>query len=136
MHAAIAQQSDEMQLPLAATLHGLLKQRHAFQFLVRHQQVYAGDVHVHDAPGADIHVAHFAVAHLAFGQSHERAGSVNQRVGKFAQQLVVSRLARQRDGVALRFRAVSPAIQYRQHDWFRFFIHSASEYTDSQRSCS
>ena len=29
----------------------------------------ARDIHVHDAAGADIQVAHFAVAHLPFGQA-------------------------------------------------------------------
>ena len=30
----------------------------------------AGEVLVDDAPGADVEVPHFAVAHLAFGQAH------------------------------------------------------------------
>ncbi len=72
VHAAIAEQAQEMQLALAAALHGLLEQRHLFQLLVGDQKIDARDVHVHDAAGADIHVAHFAVAHLAFGQADKR----------------------------------------------------------------
>ena len=73
-----------MELAFTAAIHGLLKERHVFQLFVGDQEIDAGNVHMHDAPGADIHVAHFAVAHLPFGQPHERAGSVNQSVGKFA----------------------------------------------------
>ena len=74
---------------------------------------------MHDAPGADVQVPDFAVAHLPVGQADKRSAGVNQRVGKFAQQTVIVRLARQRDGVRLRFGAVSPAIENDQDERFR-----------------
>ena len=37
----------------------------------RDRRVNARDVHLHNAPGADVQVAHFAVAHLPVGQAHK-----------------------------------------------------------------
>ena len=73
VHAAIAEQAEEVELALAAALHRLLKQRNILQLLVGDEQVDAGHVHVDDAAGADVEVADLAVAHLAFRQAHERA---------------------------------------------------------------
>src|SRR2546429_8152207 len=119
-----------MQLPSPPALHRLLKKRHLLQLLVGDQQVDPGNVHVHDPPRAHVHVPHFAVAHLPFRQTDKWPRSVNQRVGKFPDQLVVCQLPRQRDRIALYLRAESPSIKHRQHDWFRSFFHSASEYMD------
>src|SRR5256885_12865974 len=83
-----------------------------------------------DPPRAHVHVPHFSVAHLPFRQTDKWPRSVNQRVGKFPDQLVVCRLPRQRDRIALCLRAESPSIKHRQHNWFRSFFHSASEYMD------
>src|SRR5271163_135086 len=123
VHAPIAEQTKEMKLARAGALHGLLEERNALQPLAGNQKIDAGDVHVHDAARAHVHVADFAVAHLAFGQTDERAGGLNQRVGKFFQQFIVGGFARQGDGVALRFRTVAPAIQHGQYDWFWSFTH-------------
>ena len=68
-------------------------------------------------------MAHFAVAHLAFGQADERAGGMNQRIGKIFQQAIVIGLAREGDGVAFGFGAVSPAVENGQDDWFGSFGH-------------
>ena len=82
VHASIAGEAQQMQVARAAALHGLHQQRLAGKFTVCDQQVNARDVHMNDAARAHIHVAHFAVAHLAFGQSHGWPRSLNQRVGK------------------------------------------------------
>ena len=87
------------------------------------QRVHAGDVHVHDAACAHIHVAHFTIAHLPFGQADEWAGGVNQRIGKIGEEAVVIRLARERYGIALRFGAETPAVENGEHDWLRTFGH-------------
>ena len=123
VHAAIAQQAKKMQLPLPATLHRLLEQGHLLQLIVRNHQIDARDVHVHDSPGADIHVAYFAVAHLSFWQAHRWPGSLDQCVREFPEQFVVGRLARESNRVALRLRTVAPSIQHRQHNGFRSFSH-------------
>ena len=82
-------------------------------------QIDARDVHVHNAPGADVQMPDFAVAHLPLGQSNKRSAGMNQRVGILAQQPVVGRLARQRDGVGFGFGAISPAIENDQNERFR-----------------
>ncbi len=64
-----------------------------------------------DAAGADVEVADFAVAHLAFGKADGGAGGLDQGVGEFAQEFVVSGFAREGDGVALGFGAVAPAVE-------------------------
>src|SRR6266481_51957 len=69
MHAAVAEEADEMQLALAAALHGLLEERNLVELLVGDEEIDTGDVHVYDAAGADVEVADFAVAHLAFGEA-------------------------------------------------------------------
>ncbi len=83
VHAAIAQQSHKMQLPAPPALHRLLKKRHVLQLLVRDQQINPRDVHVHDSARAHVHVPHFTVAHLSFGQSDKWPRRMNQGVGKF-----------------------------------------------------
>ena len=119
VHAAVAQQTHQMQLARAAALHRVEQQRLLEKFAGRDHQVDARDVHVHDAARADIQVADFAVAHLPFGQADGRPGSVDQRVGKFCEQPVVIRFAREGDGVALGFGAIAPAIEHGQNDRFR-----------------
>src|SRR5712671_1984154 len=124
VHAAIAKQAHQMQSTLAATLHGLLKERHVLQLLVGDEQVNAGDVHVYDAAGADIEVADFAIAHLALGQADVWAGGMDQRIREFLEQGVISRFARKGDGVAFGFSAESPAVEHGKNNWVRTFGHS------------
>ncbi len=71
------------------------------EFAVLDHQLDAGNVHVNDAPGADVQMTDFAVAHLPVGQADKGAAGVDQRVGIFAQQAIVGRLARKRDRVGL-----------------------------------
>ena len=121
VHAAVAEQAEQMQLVRAAAFHGFEQQRLAREFAAGDELVNARDVHVHDASGADIQVADFAIAHLSFGQADGGAGGVDQRVGKFFQQAVVIRLAREGDGVAFGFGAVAPAVEDGEDDGFRAF---------------
>ena len=124
MHAAVADQADQVQLASAAALHGFEKQRLAEKFAAGDELIDARDVHLHDAARADIQVAHFAIAHLSFGQSDEGTGGMDQRVGKFLEQAVVVGLAREGDGVALGFGAVAPAVEDGEHDGSRSLGHS------------
>src|SRR5712691_508401 len=73
VHAAITQQAQQVQLPLAPSLHSLEKQRLPEERAAGDELVHARDVHVDDTARADIEVAHFAVAHLSFGQADEGA---------------------------------------------------------------
>src|SRR5262249_48118480 len=127
VNAAIAQQSEKMKR--ATALHRLFEKWDFVELLVRNENIDFRDVHAHDAARADIHVADFTVAHLSFGQADSRAGCADERVGKFAEQLIISWLARKRDRVAFGFRAVAPAVEYGQYNWFRSFCHSQKEYT-------
>ncbi len=129
VHAAVAHKPDQVQLMAAAALHRFEQQRLAEEFAARDQLIDARDVHLDDAPGADIQMAHFAIAHLPFGQADVRAGGVNQRVGKILQQPVVVGLAGEGDGVAFCFGAIAPAVEDGQHDWFGSFAHGRSGYT-------
>ena len=101
VHAAIRDQPEEVELAsaFARALHGLHDGRVFLEFAGRDGHVDARDVHLHDAAGADVQVAHFAVAHLAVGQADKMLRRANERVGKLAEQLVVRRLAGQGDGV-------------------------------------
>ena len=114
--AAVGNQPEEMQLRHARLLQGFDDGRVREEFAVGDQAVDAGDVHLHNAPGADVQVTHFAVAHLAIGQADEVIGGVQQGVGILPQQLVVRRLARQRDGVIFDLRSIAPAIQNGQNN--------------------
>jgi len=48
MYAAVAEEADEMQLALAAALHGLLEERDLVELFVGDEEIDAGDVHVDD----------------------------------------------------------------------------------------
>ena len=74
---------------------------------------------MHDASGANVEVPDLAVAHLSLRQPYERSAGMNQRVGIFAQQPVVSRLARKRDGVGFGFGSVTPAVENDENERFR-----------------
>ena len=137
VHPAIAEEAEKMELAGAAAFHGFEEQWLAREFAAGDELVNPRDVHLHDAPRADIQVAHFAVAHLSFGQADGGAGSLNQRVGKFLEQAVVVRLARERDGVAFGFGAIAPTVEDGENDWFwafRWRGHDAGQNTLSKAS--
>src|SRR5271156_2010619 len=102
-----------MQSPLACArmLHGGEQHRMLKEFTILDHQVNAGDVHVNDAPGADIEMPDFAVAHLPLGQPDKKSAGMNQSVGIFAKQAVVVGLARQRNSVGLGLGAITPAVE-------------------------
>ena len=118
MHAAVAEEAHQMQLPSAPALHGFEKQGLAREFAAGDELIDARAVHLHDAAGADIQMAHFAIAHLPVRQADGRAGSVDQRVGEFFEDAIVVGLAREGDGVALGFGAVAPAVQDGENNRF------------------
>ena len=118
VHAAVRDQAEEMQLPsaFARALHGLHDGGVLRELAGGNLRVDARDVHLHNAPGADVQVAHFAVAHLPVGQADKVLRGANQRVGKLAQQLVVGGLAGQRNGVVGGFGAIAPSIEDGQNE--------------------
>ena len=90
VHAAVTGQSHQVHA-LAVGL-GVLVGRHHLGVL-QDAAVLAGTVNlhqvlIHDAPGADVQVAHLAVAHLSVGQSHVLAAGQQLRVGISLFQIV------------------------------------------------
>ena len=118
MDAAVRNQAEEMQLPpgFARALHGLHNGRVLFELARGDRGVDAGDVHLHNAAGADVQVAHLAVAHLPVGQPHKVVAGLDERVGILAQQLVVVGLLGQRNGVVGGFGAVAPSVEDGQNE--------------------
>src|ERR1035437_6630116 len=103
----------------AGIFHGIDEHRMREEFSVQDHKVEARDVHVHNAPGTNIEMADFAVAHLPFRQPDKRPAGVNQRVRILAQQPVVDRLGRGGGSVGLGFGAVSPAVEDDENERFR-----------------
>src|SRR5438874_3417587 len=101
MYAAVAQQAHQVKAGLAALLHRRGQDGVSKELTGPDHQLDARDVHVDDAPAANIQMADFAIAHLSFGQSDKRTGSVNQSVREFAVQLIPGWLFCQSDGIAL-----------------------------------
>ncbi len=120
---AVTYKSNEVKLPLAAALHRVEKQRLARKLAARDKRFDARDVHVNDAPRTHIQMAHLAIAHLAFRQTDKWSGSMNQCVGKLRNEAVVIWFPRESNGISLRFGSETPAVEYRENDWFRSFSH-------------
>ena len=76
----------------------------------RDHVIDASNVHLDDAPRANVEVPDLAVAHLAFGQAHEGAVRPNQSMRILAPQPVEVRRASHRDGIVFRIGVFSPAI--------------------------
>src|SRR6185437_6909179 len=114
--AAVAAQAEQMELPAAGMVHRAQQGGVAVEAPIGNGLIEAGDVHLHDAAGADVQVTDLAVAHLTLGQSDERAGGVDEGVGELAQQAVIDRLAGARDGVAFARGTVAPAVKNDQDE--------------------
>src|SRR5580704_3769515 len=110
VYSAIAEQADQVELFLAAAGHRFNENGVLEKFAVANHQVEAGAIHVNDAPGADIQVADFAVAHLSIGQADPFAGGMNQSVREALEEIVIVRFTRKGDGVARCFGAETPAV--------------------------
>ena len=110
-----------MQPPLAHArmLHRREQHRMLEEIPVLDHQINARDVHVHNAPRANVEVPHFAVPHLPFRQSDIRPTGMNQSVGILAQQPIVSRLTRHGNSVGLGFGAIPPAVENDENQRFR-----------------
>src|SRR5579884_451408 len=139
VNTPVRNEPKKVKLVLARTsvLHGIKEHRMAEQVTVLNHQLDARRIHVDDAARANVQVSDFAVAHLTFGQSDERAASLNQRVRIFAQQAVVRRLTSEGDGIGVRFGAVTPAVEDDQNEWFgtrQFLTPNQLPYLDSRQA--
>jgi len=86
--------------------------------LVGDRGVDARHVHADDAARAEVEMAYFGVSHLAVGESDEVLAGTDERVGIGGQKLVVGRLSREGDGVAVGLGAVTPAVEDGENDRF------------------
>ena len=127
MHAAVADQAQEVQ-PFALGLReGFLQRCIASQFAIADRLVDAGEVLVNDASGTQVEVAHLAVAHLPGWQAHVLAAGAHgtHRIGGV--EVVVEGCAGEKSRVAVlhRLRAASgvntPAVADNENN--RFFGH-------------
>src|SRR5438552_170392 len=119
MHAAIGNQAKEMELAATArVLHCVQQNGMLEEVSVLDHQLDASRIHVDDAPGANVQMTDFAVAHLIVWQPNVLATGVDQRVRIFAEQAVINWLAGKGDGVGFGFGAVSPAIEDDEDEWF------------------
>ncbi len=84
MDAAVAQQSHEVKAAGFGVVHRHEENRVAEEISGCDHFVDAHHVHQQDSAGADVEVADFAIAHLAFGQPDERTGGMNQGIRKFS----------------------------------------------------
>ena len=77
MHAAVRDQPDQMQRAAFCLrrVHSGQQRGIGEEAAVRNRPVDAGDVHAHNAPGAEVQVTHFAVAHLPVGQARRNGRS-------------------------------------------------------------
>ena len=118
VHAAVRQQSDEMQRAAAAgaAIHRCRERRVVKKASVADAAIDAGEILVHDAPRAQIHVAHFGIAHLALRQPHGCAARHERGVRVLVDQLRVRRGARLRDRVVVGRCAESPTVEYDEHE--------------------
>ena len=125
VNAAVGDEPEDVQAAATRTcvLHSGEQDRVLEELAVLDHQIDAGDVHVHDASGAYVEMADFAVAHLPIRQADVLAAGMNQGIRIFAEQAVVIGFAGQRDGISFGFGTVSPAIEDDEDE--RFWAHSA-----------
>ena len=84
--------------------------------------VAAGDVHVDDAPGAEVEVADLGVTHLPVGEADVVLAGADEGVGVGAEEVVVGGFTGESDGVSIGLGAVTPAVEDGEDD--RFIWHS------------
>jgi hypothetical protein len=115
MHPAVAAQAEDVQTSLGAVLHGPAQGRVFADIAAGDQLIDARDLHLDDAPGADIEMADLAVAHLPFGQADERPIGADERVRVLFPKAIEIGLAGHGDGVVGGIGVVSPAVHDGQH---------------------
>src|SRR6266566_7012687 len=87
VHAAIRNQAEKMKLSStgARVLHGVEQYGMFEEVPVLNHQLDAGRIHVDHAPGSNVQMPYFTVAHLIARQTDVLAAGMDQRVGIFAQ---------------------------------------------------
>src|SRR4051812_24466407 len=101
--ATIGYQSEKME-PMSTRLReSFLGDLVSFEFALRNRLVDPGEVLINDSAGAEIQMAHFGIAHLAFGQPDINSARAQFTAWIIAIEAIVKRRLRQQGGVAILF---------------------------------
>ena len=113
VHATGTQKAHQVQASAAlnGVLHRRLQHRVGCKFSALYSAVDAQQVLVHHAACAYVHVSHFGVAHLAFGQAYEFTVGAQGGVGVLAEQGVHHRGVGHVDGVGVVGGAIAPTVE-------------------------
>ncbi len=119
--ATIGDQTEEMQraILLRSKCNRLNERGIGKEAAVSDGAVDAHDIHADDASGAQVQMSNLGIPHLAVGQANKVIARVDQSAWKFFDKMIVRWLASQRDGVAVRIRAIAPSVENGENN--RFF---------------
>jgi hypothetical protein len=132
VHAAGRDETQHVERGAAADLHGALQGRVFEEFSGFDRVLDLGVVLVYHAPGADIHVPDFGIAHLILGQPDPLLGRVYRRVRVSAPQEIPVRFPRLADGVVVAFLAIAETVEDDQK--YRRYAHDCSPKSARPRS--
>jgi hypothetical protein len=112
MHSAMGDQSNEVQRRFASVgvLHCLDESLVVKELARLDRVIYARGVHSNDAAGADVEVAHFAVAHLSRSQAYVLPRSFNECVGKLLVPLIEMRRLSESNSVTFSLGGVTESV--------------------------
>ena len=108
VHAAIRNQSQQMEPMRARLREAFLQHRITRQFSLRDRLINSSQVLINDSAGAEIQMAHFGIAHLSFRQTDIQPAGAQPAPGIILVELVVKRRAREQSRIAIFF-ALLPA---------------------------
>ncbi|MNV82321.1 hypothetical protein D3C71_1760470 [compost metagenome] len=116
VHAARRQQAEQVHRAAAApgAIDQVEQRRIGGELAGGDRPVDAREVLVHHAAGAEVHVAHFGVAHLPLGQADGGPRGGDPAMRKALQQAVQGRRARRGQGVGIGLLTQTDAIQNNQ----------------------
>jgi hypothetical protein len=95
--------------------------------------IYVLDVRAQDTAGAHHQMSDIRISHHTFRQTDALAGSLNQGVWIFFEQLVVERHFGLGDRVAFTFRAIAKAVENDECEWSFSLIQNLSRRLEAYR---
>ena len=127
VHAAVGQQAEDVHRLAGAyrLIDRATDGRIVEELAVANGLGHPGEVLVHDAAGAEVHMADLGVAHLPVRQAHVHAAAGDQTMGLGGAQVIVHRRVGSVDGVVLGAVAVAEAIEDDQYQGFGRGAHKA-----------
>ena len=89
--------------------------------------VDAGKALINHSAGAEGHMAHFAVSHLPFGQTHSQSGCGNKCCGAMAPEVIHNRGFGSLYSIGFVAVAVAIAVKHQQNQRFFLLAHDFSQ---------